>query len=77
MQLIYLKMTAVSNELQGQIIEHHDNFINDDVISDKTTYSSKKIEEFIDKNELDETVENITNTEKQTISDEEIENLFK
>lgn len=64
-------------ELQGQIIEHHDNFINDDVISDKTTYSSKKIEEFIDKNELDETVENITNTEKQTISDEEIENLFK
>ena len=53
------------------------NFINDDVISDKTTYSSKKIEEFIDKNELDETVENITNTEKQTISDEEIENLFK
>lgn len=38
---------------------------------------SKKIEEFIDKNELDETVENITNTEKQTISDEEIENLFK
>ena len=38
-------------ELQGQIIEHHDNFINDDVISDKTTYSSKKIEEFIDKND--------------------------
>jgi hypothetical protein len=32
---------------------------------------------FRDKNELDETVENITNTEKQTISDEEIENLFK
>lgn len=64
-------------ELQRQIMEHHDNLIDDDNISDKTTYSSKKIEEFIDKSELDEAIADVESGDYQTITDDMISYLFQ
>lgn len=46
-------------EIQTQIMEKQNNLINDEVVSENTTYSSKKIEEFIDKDESNETVSDI------------------
>lgn len=47
-----VQMQAIQEEItnrQEQLIEQYNSLIDDDNISDKTTYSSKKIEEFIDK----------------------------
>lgn len=74
-------------EIQTQIMEHHDNLIDDDNVSDNTTYSSKKIEEkFLDQTEvettvdaiIDETVDNKISeqNEKQSITDDDINDLF-
>ena len=73
MQAIQAEITA----RQEQLIEQVANFIDDENISDKTTYSSKKIEEFIDRDELDEAVENIEAGTHQSITDDMISELFK
>ena len=74
-------------EIQTQIMEHHDNLIDDDNVSDTSTYSSKKIEEkFFDQTEIETTVDTIIDetvdkkiseqNEKQSITDEDINELF-
>lgn len=74
-----VQMRAMQEEItarQEQLAEQINNFIDDENISDKTTYSSKKIEEFIDRSELDEAVADIESGNVQAISDDKIHKLF-
>lgn len=75
-------------EIQTQIMEHHDNLIDDDNVSDTSTYSSKKIEEkFLDQTEVGTTVDAIIDEtvdkkleelgDKQALPDENIVNIFE
>ena len=64
------------NETQKQIMEWQSNIIDDEHVSDKTTYSSKKIEEFIDPTELEEAVSDIEAGDYNSITDDDIGHLF-
>ena len=74
-----VQMQAIQEEItarQKQLAEQINNFIDDENISDKTTYSSKKIEEFIDREELGEAVADVEAGNHQTISDDMINKLI-
>lgn len=75
-----LKLLALQEEIteiQEQIINTQTTLIDDENISDRTTYSSKKIEEFIDQSELDNAVdEAIGEMAENAISDEDVDGLF-
>lgn len=63
---------------QSQILDWQDKIIDDTHVSDKTTYSSKKIESFIDPTELNEAVEDvIEDVESEPIPDDVIRSLFE
>ena len=64
------------NETQQQLMDWKDNIIDDEHVSDKTTYSSKKIEQFIDPDELNEVADEIEAGTRSPIPEDKITGLF-
>lgn len=74
-QLIALQKEI--EDMQSTISDYQENLINDDIVSEGTTYSSKKIEEFIDQSELEETIEDIEAGNVLSIENSAIDSLFE